>query len=109
MSKRKTINVKPEILEKLTEYKEANADNNFSESLNRLFQGYNLKQGFSIEPPAFNIGEKTISWDELKHSELNDNFIEGNNKVTVIYADDHGRLLRFNIDNDIFLEYFHFL
>ena len=55
------------------------------------------------------VGDKPITWTDLKQSQNGDNWSQGNETVTVLFKDNQGAFLRFTYENEVEVRYFHFI
>ena len=55
------------------------------------------------------VGETPITWTELKQSQTGDKWSQANTTVTVLFKDNQGAFLRFEYENEVEMEYFHFI
>lgn len=94
------------------EIKELNNYKSINETLQKLIPAGTIST-FDIEdePPAFKIKDNTISWTTLKKSEINTKWMSQDEKeiAIIIFKDKYGALVRFQFENDFFVNYFHFL
>lgn len=101
---RKDLNEKMQIIKKQNNYKsinellEATLDKTVNENLEVI-----------QEQALFYVGETPITWTELKQSQSGDKWSQGNNEVTVLFKDKQGAFLRFCTEDEVGMEYFHFI
>lgn len=55
------------------------------------------------------LGETPITWITLKQSQSGDKWNQGNDIVTVLFKDNRGAFLRFEYEDEIMVEYYHFI
>lgn len=101
---RKDLNEKMQIIKKNNNYKSIN------ELLEKtLDKTINENLEYTQEQPLFYIGEQPITWTDLKQSQSGTNWSQGNEIVTVLYKDKQGAFLRFEYNDEVGMEYFHFI
>lgn len=101
---RKDLNEKMQLIKKQNHYKSINEllDKTLDKTVNENMEVIH-------EQPLFHIGDKPITWTDLKQSENNTKWHDGNNSVTVLFKDTQGTLLRFIIENEVIVQYYHFI
>ena len=50
-----------------------------------------------------------ITWTTLKQAQTGDTWSQGNDTVTVLFKDKQGAFLRFEYNNEVGVEYYHFI
>ncbi|MBQ2651945.1 MAG: hypothetical protein IJF83_00165 [Methanobrevibacter sp.] len=101
---RKDLNEKMQLIKKQNNYKSINElldaiiDKTVDEELNII-----------PEQALFYVGETPITWTELKQSNTGDKWSQGYNEVTVLFKDNQGAFLRFCTEDEVGMEYFHFI
>lgn len=110
MSEYTSIRIRKDIAEKLQIIKTQNQCKSNNELLEKLIpKTVNENYEFIKEQPLFNIGNTPITWTTLKQSQVNDKWTNGNNEAKVIFKDEQGVFIRFILQNEIYLEYYHFI
>lgn len=112
MAERKTIRININNYEKLMDLKELKGYKSLNETLDNLLpKGTAHQTDYELEPPAFAITNHEISWTTLKKSEINDRWEsdDGSEVAIVMFKDGYGALVRFQFQDDFFVNYFHFL
>ena len=101
---RKDLNEKMQLIKTQNNYRSINEllDHTLDKTLNEKMEVIN-------EQALFYIGDKPITWTDLKQSQTGDNWSQGNETVTVLFKDKQGAFLRFCNENEVGMEYFHFL
>ena len=101
---RKDLNEKMQLIKKNNNYKSINEllDATLDKTVNE-----NLE--IIQEQPLFMVGETPITWTDLKQAKTGDNWNQGSNTVTVLFKDKQGAFLRFCTENNIEVEYYHFI
>lgn len=101
---RKDLNEKMQLIKKQNNYKSIN------ELLDKtLDKTINEKLEVIQEQALFYVGDEPITWTDLKQSQNGDNWSQGNETVTVLFKDNQGAFLRFTYDNEVSVEYYHFI
>ena len=112
MDNRKTIKLKQETYESILAIRDLNNYKTISDTIDAIIpKGTTTPFESECEPPAFEIEDNIISWTMLKNSEIGASWQSKNNdeKATVLYIDEYGALVRFQFDNEFFVNYFHYL
>ena len=110
MSEYTSIKIKKDLNEKMQLIKKQNNYKSINELLETtLDKTVNEKLEVIQEQALFYIGEQPITWTTLKDSETGDTWSQGNNTVTVLFKDNQGAFLRFCTENNIEVEYYHFI
>ena len=105
-----SIRIRRDIAEKLRIIKKENNCKSNNELLEQLIPNVVTEEYiFTTEKPVFTIGDTKISWSLLKECHQGTEWICENDRCTVIFKDDYGAFIRFIINEEVFLEYFHFL
>lgn len=100
----KELNEKMQIIKKQNNYKsinellEATLDKTVNENLDVI-----------QEQPLFYVGNEPISWTTLKESKSGDSWSGGIDVVTVLFKDNRGVLLRFCNEEEVEVQYYHFI
>lgn len=102
------------ISKKLNERMQLIKTNNNYKSINELLEKtlektVNENMEVIQEQPLFMVGETPITWTELKESETGTTWSQGNEIVTVLFKDKQGAFLRFEYNDEVEVEYFHFI
>ena len=101
---RKDLNEKMQLIKKQNNYKSIN------ELLDAtLDKTVNEKLEVIQEQALFYISEQPITWTDLKTSETGTNWSQGNETVTILFKDNQGAFLRFTYEDEIMVEYYHFI
>lgn len=105
----KTVKISEKNYEKLHELKEIHGLKSIDQVINSIMpEGSVSASDFNSEPPAFIIDDITVTWDDLKNSEIN--MAWGSDETaTVVFKDQYGVLIRFMYSDEVFIEYYHFL
>lgn len=110
MSKYTSIKIRKDLNEKMQIIKKQNNYKSINELLEKtLDKTVNEQLEVIQEQPLFYVGDKPITWTDLKQSQNGDNWSQGNNTVTVLFKDNHGAFLRFKYNDEVEVEYFHFI
>ena len=110
MTEYTSIRIRKDLNEKMQLIKTQNNYKSINELLDKtLDKTINERLEVIQEHPLFTIGETPIPWTELKQASTGDKWTQGNNEITVLYKDNQGAFLRFCIDNEVGMEYFHFI
>lgn len=112
MVERKTVKINLQNYDKLMDLKQLHGYTSLNETLeNILPEGSVHNAEFTSEPPAFEISDNTVSWNMLKKSEINTCWESDDDteSAVVIFKDQYGALVRFQIDDEFSVNYFHFL
>lgn len=101
---RKDLNEKMQLIKKNNNYKSINEllDATLEKTVNENLEVIQ-------EQPLFMVGETPITWTTLKDSETGDTWSQGNTTITVLFKDKQGAFLRFCTENNIEVEYYHFI
>ena len=112
MTDRKTVKINLENYEKLMDIKELKGYRSLNETLENLLPVGSVQDvDYQHEPPAFEITDNTVSWNTLKESDVNTTWKskDKTESAVVIFKDEFGALIRFMIDDEFNVNYFHFL
>ena len=110
MSEYTSIRIRKDIAEKLQIIKKENNCKSNNELLEQLIpKAINENYQFTQEQPLFHIGQKPITWTTIKQSTVNTTWSDGNDEATIIFKDKYGAFIRFIIENEVYLEYYHFI
>ena len=101
---RKDLNEKMQLIKTQNNYKSINEllDHTLDKTVNEQLEVIQ-------EQPLFIIGDTPITWTTLKQCKNNDQWTNGNDNITVMFKDNMGVLLRFIIDNEVMVQYYHFI
>ncbi len=101
---RKDLNEKMQLIKKQNNYKSINEllDKTLDKTINENLEVIQ-------EKALFYIGETPITWTTLKQSQSGDKWNQGNDIVTVLFKDNRGAFLRFEYEDEIMVEYYHFI
>ena len=110
MTEYTSIRIRKDLSEKMQIIK---TQNNFK-SINELLEktlDKTVNENFEItqEQALFYIDKTPITWTELKQSNTGDKWSQGKDTVTVLFKDNQGAFLRFESENNVEVEYFHFI
>ena len=110
MAEYTSIRIRKDLSEKMQLIKKQNNYKSINELLDAtLDKTVNEQLEVIQEQPLFMIGETPITWTTLKQSQTGDTWSQGNETVTVLFKDEQGAFLRFENENEIGMEYFHFI
>ena len=101
---RKDLNEKMQLIKKQNHYKSINEllETTLDKTINEQLEVIQ-------EQPLFHIGETPITWTQLKQSQSGDKWSQGNETVTVLFKDNQGAFLRFEYEQEVMVEYYHFI
>lgn len=101
---RKDLNEKMQLIKTQNNYKSINEllDKTLDKTINEQLEVIQ-------EQPLFYIGETPITWTELKQASTGDTWSQGNTTVTILFKDKQGAFLRFCNEDEIMVEYYHFI
>ena len=101
---RKDLNEKMQLIKKQNNYKSINEllDKTLDKTINENLEVIQ-------EQALFYVGETPITWTTLKQSQSGDKWNQGNDIVTVLFKDNWGAFLRFEYEDEIMVEYYHFI
>ena len=101
---RKDLNEKMQLIKKNNNYKSINEllDATLDKTVNEQLE-------IIQEQPLFMIGETPITWTDLKQAQTGDTWSQGNNTATILFKDKQGAFIRFCTENNIEVEYYHFI
>ena len=106
----KSIKVSEENYNKIMDIKELQGFNSADNVISSLLpKGVVSESDFELEPPAFTVGKTIVSWDMLRKCEVNTSWSGGDETATVLFKDDFGVLILFELGIEIFINYFHFI
>ena len=110
MTETTSIKINKDLREKMQLIKKHNNYKSINELLEAtLDKTVNEKLEVIQEQALFMVGEQPITWTDLKTSENGTTWSQGNETVTVLFKDNQGAFLRFNIEDEVGVEYFHFI
>lgn len=92
--------------------KDLNGFKSLNETLDNLLpKGTVHSNDYEIEPPAFAINGHEVSWTALKKADVNTRWEseDGDEIAIVMFKDQYGAFVRFQFQDDFFVNYFHFL
>ena len=105
-----SIRIRKDLSEKMQLIKTQNNYKSINELLeNTLDKTVNENLEVIQEQPLFYVGETPITWTTLKEAQTNDTWSQGNNTVTILFKDKQGAFLRFCNEDEIMVEYYHFI
>lgn len=108
MAEYTSIRIRKDLSEKMQLIKKQNNYKSINELLDAtLDKTVNEQLEVIQEQPL--LGETPITWTTLKQSQTGDTWSQGNETVTVLFKDEQGVFLRFENENEIGMEYFHFI
>lgn len=101
---KKRPNEKMQLIKKQNNYKSINEllDKTLDKTINENLEVIQ-------EQALFYVGETPIKWTTLKQSQSGDKWNQGNDIVTVLFKDNRGAFLRFEYEDEIMVEYYHFI
>lgn len=110
MSEYTSIKIRKDLNEKMQLIKTQNNYKSINELLEKTLEK-TVNENLEViqEQPLFMVGDKAITWTELKQSGNNDSWSQGNETVTVLFKDTQGAFLRFEYNDEVGVEYFHFI
>lgn len=110
MSEYTSIKIRKDLSEKMQIIKKQNNYKSINELLENILDKTVSEELEVIqEQPLFHVGEKAITWSDLKQSSTGTIWSQENNTVTVLYKDNQGAFLRFENDYEVGMEYFHLI
>lgn len=110
LSEYTSIKIRKDLAEQMQIIKKQNNYKSINELLeNTLDKTVNEKLEIIQEQPLFYVGETPITWTDLKQAKTGDTWSQGNNIVTILFKDNQGAFLRFCTENNIEVEYYHFI
>ena len=105
-----SIKINKDLREKMQLIKKQNNYKSINELLeNTLDKTVNENLEVIQEQPLFYVGETPITWTDLKQSKNGDQWSQGNNTVTVLFKDKQGAFLRFCNEDEVEVQYYHFI
>ncbi len=110
MAEYTSIRIRKDLSEKMQLIKTQNNYKSINELLDEVLDK-TVDEELNIIPeqPLFYVGETPITWTTLKQSSIGDKWSQGNNEVTVLFKDKQGAFLRFCTEDEVGMEYFHFI
>ena len=110
MAEYTSIKIRKDLAEQMQIIKKQNNYKSINELLeNTLDKTVNEKLEVIQEQPLFYVGNEPISWTTLKESQYGDNWSQGYHAVTVLFKDKQGVLLRFCSEEEVEMQYYHFI
>ena len=110
MTEYTSIRIRKDLAEQMQLIKKQNNYKSINELLdNTLDKTVNENLEVIHEQAIFYVGTEPITWTDLKQSQTGDNWSQGNKIVTVLFKDKQGALLRFCTEDNIEVEYYHFI
>ncbi len=112
MTERKTVKINMDNYNKLMDLKELNGYKSLNETLDNILPSGSVHNTeFTCEPPAFEITDNMVSWNDLKKSKVNTSWKSNDDAecAVVIFKDHYGTLVRFQFGDTFSVNYFHFL
>ncbi len=110
MAEYTSIRIRKDLSEKMQLIKAQNNYKSINELLDKtLDKTINEKLEVTQEQALFMVGETPITWTTLKDSETGDKWSQGNETVTVLFKDNQGAFLRFEYNDEVGVEYYHFI
>ena len=110
MAEYTSIRIRKDLSEKMQLIKKQNNYKSINELLDKtLDKTINEKLEYTQEQALFHIGETPITWTTLKQAQTGDTWSQGNDTVTVLFKDKQGAFLRFEYNNEVGVEYYHFI
>lgn len=110
MSEYTSIKIRKDLNEKMQLIKTQNNFKSINELLDKtLDKTINENLEVIQEQALFYVGETPITWTTLKQSQSGDKWSQGNDEVTVLFKDKQGAFLRFCTEDEVGMEYFHFI
>ena len=101
---RKDLNEKMQLIKTQNNYKSINEllDKTLEKTVNENLEVIH-------EQALFYVGNKPITWTDLKQAQTGDNWSQGNETATILFKDNQGAFIRFEYENDVGVEYYHFI
>lgn len=110
MAEYTSIRIRKDLAEQMQLIKTNNNYKSINELLEKtLDKTVNEKMQVIQEQPLFLVGDKPITWTDLKQSQTGDSWSQANETVTVLFKDNQGAFLRFECYDEVEMEYFHFI
>ena len=102
MSDYTSIRIRKDLNEKMQLIKTQNNYKSINELLDKtLDKTVNEHMEIIQEQPLFMVGDKPITWTNLKQATSGDKWSQGKHEVTVLYKDSQGCFLRFLLDDEV--------
>ena len=108
----KTVKISEKNYNKLHDIKNIQGLKSIDQVMDTIIpKGVVTENNFKMQTPAFNLKDIIVSWDNLKEANINTvwNSDDGTENAVMIFKDNYGALIRFQIINDFSIEYYHFL
>ena len=104
------IKKKKEIAEKIQLIKIQNNCKSLNETLEQLIpRTVNENYEFIKEQPIFTINNTPITFTDLKNNNTGKTWGNEKQNATIVFKDKQGAFIRFNDEDEVFLEYYHFI
>ena len=105
-----SIRIKKEIAEKIQLIKIQNNCKSLNETLEQLIpKTVNENYEFIKEQPIFTINNQHITFTDLKNNCTGTSWGNEKQNATIVFKDKQGAFIRFNDEDEVFLEYYHFI
>ena len=105
-----SIRKKKEIAEKIQLIKIQNNCKSLNETLEQLIpRTVNENYEFIKEQPIFTINNTPITFTDLKNNNTGKTWGNEKQNATIVFKDKQGAFIRFNDEDEVFLEYYHFI
>lgn len=105
-----SIRIKKEIAEKIQLIKIQNNCKSLNETLEQLIpRTVNENYEFIKEQPIFTINNTPITFTDLKNNNTGKTWGNEKQNATIVFKDKQGAFIRFNDEDEVFLEYYHFI
>lgn len=105
-----SIRIKKEIAEKIQLIKIQNNCKSLNETLEQLIpKTVNENYEFIKEQPIFTINNTPITFTDLKNNNTSKTWGNEKQNATIVFKDKQGAFIRFNDEDEVFLEYYHFI
>ena len=110
MAEYTSIRIRKDLSEKMQLIKAQNNHKSSNELLDKtLDKTINEKLEVIQEQALFYVGETPITWTDLKTSTNGTTWSQRNETVTVLFKDNQGAFLRFEYNDEVGVEYYHFI
>ncbi|RPF51007.1 hypothetical protein SAMN05216439_1946 [Methanobrevibacter gottschalkii] len=110
MAEYTSIRIRKDLAEQMQIIKKQNNYKSINELLEKtLDKTVNENMEVIQEQALFYIGETPITWTELKQSTNGTRWNQGNETVTILFKDNQGAFIRFEYENEVEVEYYHFI
>lgn len=110
MTEYTSIRIRKDLNEKMQLIKTQNNYKSINELLDKTLEK-TVHENLEViqEQALFYVGDKPITWTTLKQSSSGDKWSQENTTVTVLFKDNQGAFLRFEYNDEVEMEYFHFI